>query len=202
MPNPLFPDCNKTVYLDKLAHILDLALRSYSTEDLDRLGSPLMQVLLQISMVAPIDVKAHICTIFLPSEKDRENVLGKGDSLQSRLLSLFNQVAAPHLRLLVPAFYFELSDNDVDSFVRHVGYGLAAGFLRANGMQTGLSAQTRVTDPHESLNRTNPITGQRLDNETQVSSLEMTDEEKEREAERLFVLFERLVCSASRYNSR
>jgi hypothetical protein len=81
MPNPLFPDCNRTVYLDKLAHILDLALRSYSTEDMDRLGSPLMLVLLQISRVAPIDVKAHLCTIFLPSEKDRENVLGKGDSL-------------------------------------------------------------------------------------------------------------------------
>jgi hypothetical protein len=117
-------------------------------------------------------------------------------------LSLSNQVAAPHLGILVPGFYFELSNNDVDTFVGHVGYGLAAGFLRVNGMQPGLSARTDVTDSHENLYRTNPITGQRLDNETQVSSPEMTDEEKEREAERLFVLFERLVCSASRYNLR
>jgi hypothetical protein len=39
----------------------------------------------------------------------------------------------------------------------------------------------------------NPITGQFLDEENQGPSLaDMTDEEKEREAERLFVLFERL----------
>ncbi|KAI4841885.1 hypothetical protein E4T44_07626 [Aureobasidium sp. EXF-8845] len=190
--NPLFPESNETVYLDKLADILDLALRSYTTEDLDRLGSPLVQVLLQISKAAPIGPKSHLCTIFLPSEKDRENVLGKGDSLPSRLLSLFNQVAAPHLSILVPAFYLELSDNDVDAFVGHVGYGLAAGFLHANDMQPGLSARTDVTDPHANLYRTHPITGQRLDNEARVPSPDMTDEEKEREAERLFVLFERL----------
>lgn len=202
MPNPLFPESNQTLYLDKLAHILDLALRSYSTEDLDRLGSPLVQVLLQISKAAPIGPKSHLCTIFLPSERDRENVLGKGDSLPSRLLSFFNQATAPHLGILVPAFYFELSDNDVDSFVGHVGYGLAAGFLRANDIQPGLSAQTDVTDSHENLNRINPITGQRLHNEAQLPSPPMTDEEKEREAERLFILFERLVCSASRYIAR
>jgi hypothetical protein len=197
-PNPLFPDSNDTVYLDKLAHILDLALRSYTTEDLDRLGSPLMQVLLQISKAAPIGPKSHLCTIFLPSERDRENVLGKGDSLPPRLLSLFNQVAAPHLSILIPAFYLELSNNDVDLFVGHVGYGLAAGFLRAKNMQLGTSARTNITDLRESFYRTNAITGQRLDNEAQVSSPAMTDEEKEREAERLFILFERLVCSASR----
>jgi hypothetical protein len=37
----------------------------------------------------------------------------------------------------------------------------------------------------------NPITGQRLDREEVVESEPMTQEEKEREAERLFVLFER-----------
>ena len=37
----------------------------------------------------------------------------------------------------------------------------------------------------------NPITGQRTDMEPVDTGPEMTDEEKEREAERLFVLFER-----------
>ena len=37
----------------------------------------------------------------------------------------------------------------------------------------------------------NPITGQKLDMESNLE-IEMTDEEKEREAERLFVLFERM----------
>jgi hypothetical protein len=38
----------------------------------------------------------------------------------------------------------------------------------------------------------NPITGQRLEAESIPDIAEMTDEEKEREAERLFVLFERM----------
>jgi len=39
--------------------------------------------------------------------------------------------------------------------------------------------------------RINPITGQLLDTEEGVETDEMTEEEKEREAEKLFVLFER-----------
>lgn len=38
----------------------------------------------------------------------------------------------------------------------------------------------------------NPVTGQRLDMEESPRLADMTDEEKEREAEKLFVLFERL----------
>ncbi len=41
----------------------------------------------------------------------------------------------------------------------------------------------------------NPITGQRRDMEPEDELPEMTDEEKEREAERLFVLFERLKAT-------
>ena len=41
----------------------------------------------------------------------------------------------------------------------------------------------------------NPITGQRRDMEPQDFGPEMTDEEKEREAERLFVLFEKLKAT-------
>lgn len=38
----------------------------------------------------------------------------------------------------------------------------------------------------------NPVTGQRLDREAVPNLAEMTDEEKEIEAEKLFVLFERM----------
>ncbi len=41
----------------------------------------------------------------------------------------------------------------------------------------------------------NPITGQRRDMEPRDEGPEMTDEEKEREAEKLFVLFERLKAT-------
>lgn len=41
----------------------------------------------------------------------------------------------------------------------------------------------------------NPVTGQRRDMEPEGEEAEMTEEEKEREAERLFVLFERLKAT-------
>jgi hypothetical protein len=72
-----------------------------------------------------------------------------------------------------------------------VGYGNAIGFL----MNRNIPLQPPSTSQSSNSNEreVNPITGQFLDEENQGPSLaDMTDEEKEREAERLFVLFERL----------
>ena len=57
-----------------------------------------------------------------------------------------------------------------------------------------------VEDPGEKMTKVdgqeiNPITGQRRDMEPEDILPEMTDEEKEREAEKLFVLFERLKAT-------
>ena len=100
---------------------------------------------------------------------------------------------------------FELSDKDATSFVRNVGYGFASGFLMthdlpipanaAEGWSTGQNGE-QAEDIAEKVtnvdgNEINPVTGQRRDMEPVDMGPEMTDEEKEREAERLFVLFER-----------
>ena len=73
-----------------------------------------------------------------------------------------------------------------------IGYGNAAGYLFNRGILsapppalTTSSGATEVLDPS-----INPITGM-VQHEAPPGP-EMTDEEKEREAERLFVLFERL----------
>lgn len=100
---------------------------------------------------------------------------------------------------------FELSDKDATSFVRNVGYGFASGFLMTHdlpmpanateGWSTGESGEN-LEDIGEKVTSVdgreiNPVTGQRRDMEPVDQGPEMTDEEKEREAERLFVLFER-----------
>lgn len=200
----LFPQFNDTVNVDRLVHILGLATTSYTAPELDKHVSPLIGVLLRISKIAPAAPRSRLCEILLPSAKDRESVLGKGDSLPSKLLSLFNQVTAPHLRRLLPALYFELSDNNVDLFVHNVGYGLAAGFLRSSGIQSGHNAlgTTNTQAPSavasgKGVSEVNPVTGQNLEEESHAPIPLMTDEEKEREAERLFVLFERSVTSLS-----
>ena len=76
--------------------------------------------------------------------------------------------------------------------MRCVGYGNAAGYLVSHNIPFAGSA---FSDPHPSESRPyNAITGQYLDSASaSLKELEgMTEEEKEREAEKLFVLFERL----------
>jgi hypothetical protein len=73
------------------------------------------------------------------------------------------------------------------ALVDAIGYGYASGFLFSHNIPI-------PPDLRNEGGRTdiNPVTGQRLDEVAQRELSEMTDEEKEREAERLFVLFERM----------
>jgi hypothetical protein len=205
----MIPQFDSDINLDRLAHILDLATRAYTDKDIDQHCSPLIQVLLRIAEIAPPGPKAHLRRLLLPSNQDRERVLGKGNSLSARLLRLSSAPMTLHLRELIPALLFELSDKDAKLFVQNVGYGFAAGFLLSKGVQLppgALEAWGTGDIDDNNVNRNsggneteeteigniNPITGQRRDMEPKLNIPEMTDEEKEREAERLFVLFERL----------
>jgi hypothetical protein len=101
---------------------------------------------------------------------------------------------APYLQQLVPALLFELSDRDPKRFTQNVGYGYAAGYLFSRGVQLS-PKDLEAGGSGNTMGRFefNPITGQRRDMERKHDLPKMTDEEKEREAERLFVLFERFV---------
>ena len=64
------------------------------------------------------------------------------------------------------------------------------------GWSTSASGENGTEDPGEKVTNVdgkeiNPVTGQRRDMEPPAPGPEMTDAEKEREAEKLFVLFER-----------
>lgn len=75
-----------------------------------------------------------------------------------------------------------------NTFTKQVGYGNAIGFLVNKGIPVEIPK-----DEHNLPENINPITGQYLSAEDSGPALaDMTDEEKEREAEKLFVLFERL----------
>lgn len=88
---------------------------------------------------------------------------------------------------------FELSGEDPTKFVANVGYGYASGFLMSQNIPVPQNATDSLAEGGGEGVRINPITGQRLDAETYVDEgPPMTDEEKEIEAEKLFVLFERL----------
>lgn len=76
-----------------------------------------------------------------------------------------------------------------DQFVAYVGYGNAAGFLYNKGIPSKFS-KSNITE-EEGDSNIDPITGT-IKQEKPNPWEGMTDEEKERESERLFVLFDRL----------
>ncbi|MCJ1477990.1 hypothetical protein MMC13_006665 [Lambiella insularis] len=209
MQNPLFPKFDPNSNADRLIKILDSGVRQYKAEQLEQVATPLVSLIRKIYGFAPDTVKLHVRFLLLPSNEERAQPLGKSDTLSAHLLRLSTSAVAPGLRETVSNFLFELSDRDATSFVRNVGYGFASGFLLTHDLpvpENALEAwstnadddtEALLQDPGERVTNINgveinPVTGQRRDKEPLDSGAEMTQEEKEREAERLFVLFERL----------
>lgn len=203
-PSPFFPVADPNHHMTRFIQILDLSIRHYREDELEKFALPLVTLLRKIYAGAPTSVQIHMQASLLPSIDERSQPLGQSDTLASRLLRLSTSPGAPNLRESVSSMLFELSDQDPTTFVRNVGYGFASGFLISHNIAvpggthragTGGSGDDEE-DPGERLTRVdgleiNPVTGQRIDKEPAVPGPEMTDEEKEIEAEKLFVLFER-----------
>ena len=196
----LFPDDNPTHLTAKLVNILDAATTAYPERDLDTTLSPLIALFRKLYVPAPSPVRQSLQSLLLPAPSSRSQPLGTDASLPSRLLRLTLSPLTPMLRENIASLLYELSDEDPEKLVSNIGYGYAAGFLSTRGIEVPASAMATTADAGagnggvESGSRVdiNPVTGQRRDMEEPDEGPEMTDEEKEREAERLFVLFERL----------
>lgn len=178
----------------RLVEILRLAVRAYSVKELDVIANPLCTLLRKINETGNETVKQQLVTALLPQEQDRSRPLGEGDSLPAHLLRISIKPDAPNLGSNISALLFELSDKDTDRFVHNIGFGFASGFLLSHGMTAPVLNERGSVAPGTAVN---PITGQHQSNEELDDSglSEMTEEEKEREAERLFVLFERLKAT-------
>lgn len=179
--------------LDKLIAVLDKAVQAHPSSELDTVAVPLLTVLRHTNAVAPPELRERLKTQILPDDKERDQPLGKSSSLASRLLRLTTNSGMLNLAEAISGLMFELSDKDANEYVKNVGYGYAAGYLMTHKIPIPESAKTsQGTGESSSQVPVNPITGQRLDKEPGIEMPEMTQEEKEREAERLFVLFNRL----------
>ena len=209
---------------NRLIHLLDLSLKTCPDSELEQTITPLVCVLSSIHELATkstagddaaasatnptLDkVRQLIRSSLLPTESDRSNVLGKGDTLASRLLRNSSNPVAPELRNAISHLLFDMSDRDASRFVKNVGYGYASGFLFQNNIPlmpenpaeaftSGGGGGGDGVSGGKHGKPVNPITGQFLEAEKSPEMPEMTDEEKEREAEKLFVLFERSVFFA------
>lgn len=196
--SPLFPSVSPDSVVERLAAIFDAAVNSQREKDLDQAAAPLCTLLRRVYELAPPQIKSRMRSLLLPTAEDRNKPLGQGQTLASHLLRLSTSPSLPTLRDNISSLLFELSDKDANMFVKNIGYGFASGFLMSHDIKVPSSAmETSITSDSHSLDvdvDVNPITGQKLSAESRDAPKmeEMTEEEKEREAERLFVLFERL----------
>ena len=194
----LFPRTDPSCYTLSLIRLLDAATQQYSDDVLETNAIPLLTLVRRVNEVAPDEVRKQMQLKLLPTDSERDQPLGTSDNLSSRLLKLATTPVAAQVKEGVSSLLFELSDQDPATFVRNVGYGYAAGYLMTHhisvpeaSLRQDLGARVTSVDGQE----INPVTGQRRDMEPPDPGLEMTDDEKEREAERLFVLFERLKAT-------
>lgn len=184
--NPLFPKFNQNCNVDKLINVLDTAVRVYKPEDMEVRVVPLLDLLITIYEQAPEGPRKYMEWLLLPQDQDRSAPIGRSDTLSAKLLVL-STTPSIHLKTAISELMFVLSGRSADKLTKNIGYGYASGFLASRGIEIPQSANNATQlDPN-----VNPITGQRWDAEPQDTGPAMTQEEKEREAERLFVLFER-----------
>ncbi|KAH7082986.1 guanine nucleotide exchange factor [Paraphoma chrysanthemicola] len=194
--NAVFPLFDQKCNAEHLIKLLDKAIVGYPEAELDNTIAPVLTLIRRIYEIAPESVKKYMERAILPTPEERDKPLGKSNTLSSRLLNLSTSALTPNLRGSISAMLFELSEKDASTFVQNVGYGFASGFLASNNITMPENAiEAHATAQAEKGIFVNPITGQRLDKEELVQSEPMTQAEKEMEAERLFVLFERLKAT-------
>lgn len=200
--NALFPEANNKVNVERMVELLKLAVQSYNEDEIEQQVSSLLTLLRKVYAAAPNVVKHFMKTVMLPSDDDRKQPLGKAETLSSKLLRLSTSPTAPTAREELSSLLFEMSDKDAKTFVQNVGYGFASGFLFQHNVPVpddALEARSSAgsgdvkSRASSSGKANNPITGQNLESEEPYDGPEMTREEKEREAEKLMVLFERYV---------
>ncbi|KAK4516659.1 uncharacterized protein ATC70_011636 [Mucor velutinosus] len=156
------------------------------SQSVDATIAPLLLVLLCLAEGDETFKQAMIKQM-LPREKDRLKPVNEGPGLPAYLIRLMTSTMMPQTRDAACEALFVLCDKDASKFTQQVGYGNAVGFLVNKGI--AMEPPQGGTEAEEDVN---PITGQYVKEEKLPDLKDMTDEEKEREAERLFVLFERL----------
>uniref|UniRef100_UPI0037E7F30E synembryn-A n=1 Tax=Semicossyphus pulcher TaxID=241346 RepID=UPI0037E7F30E len=144
-------------------------------------------------------VRKHI----LPPLRDVSHRPEEGSTVKSRLIRLMTHLDTD-LKHCAADLIFVLCKENVRRFVKYTGYGNAAGLLATRGLLGGQTSRTLSSDTQYSSDsdsdteeyrqvkdRVNPVTG-RVEAEQPDPMEGMTEEEKEEEAKRLIMLFNKL----------
>jgi len=189
-------DQSFTHYFPKDSDVDDVAVRekakAESTDTLDDMLTPLV-VLLTRLCIADETMRTRVRQSIIPEDLDRSTALERRKDILGRCLRLMGSVYHPRLKDAIGELLYALSDQDATTLSALVGYGNVAGFLFHKGILSNPPASTTTTSASlttPSGEEINPITGTTVQPKPDLP--EMSEEEKEREMDKLFVLFDRL----------
>ncbi|XP_074519199.1 chaperone Ric-8A isoform X2 [Halichoeres trimaculatus] len=185
-------------------HIL-LLFMERRLESGDRVKEKLTPVLnlLTESCRAHRETRRYVRKHILPPLRDVSHRPEDGSTVKSRLIRLMTHLDTD-LKHCAADLIFVLCKENVRRFVKYTGYGNAAGLLATRGLLGGQTSVTLRSDTQYSSDsdsdteeylqvkdRVNPVTG-RVEAEQPDPMEGMTEEEKEEEAKRLIMLFNKL----------
>lgn len=132
-----------------------------------------------------------LCAVRMPC-RDRSRPILRQPTLTGHLVRLLSSVFLPNTAFGVGEFLYNLAERSPEKLCALIGYGAASGFLQNRGE---LIPPPPVEEAKDSASETsrpiNPITGA-FDPPVDPNEKEMTEAEKEREAEKLYTLFDRM----------
>ncbi|KAH9007276.1 guanine nucleotide exchange factor synembryn-domain-containing protein [Lactarius hatsudake] len=168
--------------------------KAESESTLDELLAPLVMLLLKL-VTGDAGARDRVREWLLPPNLDRTVVLESRADTLGRLLRLLTSVYHTRLNSMSGELLYAVCNHDAMQLISQVGYGNVAGFLFNKGVVTGpptSGGASGSADPSGA--QINPITGAIQEERPDI---EMTEEEREHEAEKLFVLFDRLERSGA-----
>ncbi|XP_031699049.1 synembryn-A-like [Anarrhichthys ocellatus] len=164
--------------------------------------TPILNLLTE-SCRAHRETRQYIRKHILPPLRDTFHRPEEGSTVKSRLIRLMTHLDTD-LKHCAADLIFVLCKENVSRFVKYTGYGNAAGLLATRGLLGGQGPRAFCSNAKYSSDsdsdteeyrqvkdRINPVTG-RVEAEQPDPMEGMTEEEKEEEAKRLIVLFNKL----------
>ncbi|SNX88010.1 uncharacterized protein MEPE_06721 [Melanopsichium pennsylvanicum] len=153
-------------------------------------------LLLLLGKIASEDeqLRTILRNIVLPTDLDRSVALDRRIDVLGRLVRLMSSVTLVRSARASGEVLLALCDGEAKVMSEKIGYGPCAGFLMNTGLACALPSGVKGSEGSNGR-VVDPITGvyEATEEEKAMDEINtMTEEEKEAEAEKLFVLFDRL----------
>ncbi|KAI8320184.1 hypothetical protein GQ54DRAFT_224752 [Martensiomyces pterosporus] len=153
--------------------------------------APLALVLVRLMVETP-DIRDRAFKVIYPEGADYTQLPEDRPGISAKLVKVMKLPQGGMLPGAIGDLLYVLWGQDAKQFIMAVGYGNAAGYMLARGIEIPSDVMKQAKEKMDER-LVDPVTGRYLTEDDVAKELaNMTDEEKEREAERLFVLFERL----------